>query len=66
MANRETGVTLHLPSFLRQAIQTARFGLIFRVVWRKGYARRGWRYRKLAAKFHILLFGTNLRRPHLF
>jgi hypothetical protein len=25
IANRETGVTSHLPSFLRQAIQNARF-----------------------------------------
>jgi hypothetical protein len=37
IANRETGVTLHVPSFLRQAIQTDAFRPDFRAVWRKGY-----------------------------
>ena len=42
IANRETGVTSHVLSFFGPAIQNVRFGLIFRVVWRKGYvaARR--------------------------
>ncbi len=39
IANRETGVTLHLPSFLRQAIQTRVFGLIF--WWCGGKATHG-------------------------
>ena len=37
IANRETGVTSHVLSFFGPAIQNVRFGLIFRVVWRKGY-----------------------------
>jgi hypothetical protein len=37
IANRETGVTLHVPSFSGPTLQTARFGRIFRAVWRKGY-----------------------------